>query len=271
MSERETVGLRVEEGVGTIVFASPQSKNAITGVFAGDLMSALDELEASDARVAVIEAQGSAFCAGADLNRFLAEREKLTERVPGTEVRGWMDMMATLSELIRRLRRYRFPVIAAVNGPAMGGGANLALACDIRIAAPEARFASSFIRVGLGSAAMGGTYLWPRAIGSSRAFEALLTGRVIDADEAERIGLVSRVVPAATLADEAQALARELAQLPPLGLIATKRGLNVGMDASLEDALALEAALQAPLFMTDDHHEGMRAFAERRPPAFEGR
>ncbi|WP_423916497.1 enoyl-CoA hydratase/isomerase family protein [Candidatus Poriferisodalis sp.] len=268
----DNVLVSVDDHVASITLNRPDKRNSIRPELVADLFTALDWLESQvEVRCLVIDAVGPAFCAGADLKDFSEEWVERAARPSGEAIRGLLEMMTALSDLVHRLRGISYPVIAAVNGPAMGGGCNLALACDIRLATPSARFASSFVKIGLSSAAMGGTYLLPRAIGEGRALELLLTGRDVTAEEADRIGLVNRVVPDEDLADEVRSLAAECAALPPLALAATKRATRLNATATLEQTLALEAQLQAPLFLSSDHQEGMLAFLEKRRPAFEGR
>jgi 2-(1,2-epoxy-1,2-dihydrophenyl)acetyl-CoA isomerase len=161
------------------------------------------------------------------------------------------------------------PVIAAVNGVAAGAGASLAFACDLRLAAPEARFVLAFGRIGL-VPDCGATWFLPRLIGPGRAAEVALVGEPIDAETAARIGLVSRVVPGETLVAEAEALAARLADGAPLALGWTKHALEAAWSTDLETALQAEAQLQGQAGQTSDHAEGLAAFREKRPPSFTG-
>jgi 2-(1,2-epoxy-1,2-dihydrophenyl)acetyl-CoA isomerase len=161
------------------------------------------------------------------------------------------------------------PVIAAVNGAAAGGGANLALACDIRVASDRASIGQVFNRVGL-HPDLGGTFLLPRLVGLGKALELVFTAEMIDAAEGHRLGLFNRVVAADLLMDETRALAKQLADKPPLAIARAKTALYQGSQASLAEMLAIELENQVALFSTQDVREGIEAFVEKRPPHFRG-
>jgi 2-(1,2-epoxy-1,2-dihydrophenyl)acetyl-CoA isomerase len=171
--------------------------------------------------------------------------------------------------IIRVMRAMDQPIIAAVNGVAAGAGASLALACDLRIAADGARFVLAFGRIGLVPDS-GATWFLPRLVGSARAAEMALAGDAIDAATAERIGLVSRVVAAESLMDEARALAGRIVEGAPRAIALTKHALERSWSTDLDGALDLEARLQGEAGATDDHAEGLAAFREKRPPRFTG-
>jgi 2-(1,2-epoxy-1,2-dihydrophenyl)acetyl-CoA isomerase len=162
------------------------------------------------------------------------------------------------------------PVIAAVNGVAAGGGCDIALACDIRIASERARFGEVFARLGL-FPGTGGTYFLPRIVGIAKALELIWTGDVIDAWEAERLGLVSRVVPPESLMADTVALAQRLAQGPPLAISLAKSAVYKGLDLDIYSAFEYAATAESITLMSADHQEGIRAFREKRPPNFQGR
>ena len=162
------------------------------------------------------------------------------------------------------------PVIAAVNGFALGGGCELAMACHIRLAVPAARFGLPEVKLGL-IPGFGGTIRLPRLVGRGRALELLLTGSMIDAEEAARIGLVNRVVPAASLLDDARALLRVMLAQGPLALRLCLQAVDGGLDRTMDDALALESQLFGDACASEDKGEGTRAFLEKRPPVFRGR
>ena len=168
------------------------------------------------------------------------------------------------------LRTIRKPIVAAVRGFALGGGCELAMACDLIVAGDDAQFGQPEIRIGVMPGA-GGTQRLTRAIGKARAMELILTGRSIDAREAERLGLVTRVVPAEATLESALALAAEIAAMPPLAVAAAKRAVNEADEASLTDGLADERRAFFDLFATADQKEGMAAFVEKRPPRWTGR
>jgi enoyl-CoA hydratase len=176
------------------------------------------------------------------------------------------------AEAITSFQRLAKPVIAAVNGAAAGAGFSLALAADIRIAAPAARFNAAFIKVGLTGGDCGSSWMLPRVVGLGHAYEILLTGRFVDSGEAARIGLVNRVVPAEELLDEALRVAEMITENSPLGVALTKRVIQVNVDApSLEAAVELENRNQTLAAGTHDMSEALRAFREKRPPVYTGR
>jgi 2-(1,2-epoxy-1,2-dihydrophenyl)acetyl-CoA isomerase len=173
--------------------------------------------------------------------------------------------------LTRELRHVEKPIIAAVNGPAVGGGCCIALAADVRIASSQASFGLVFIRVGLAAADMGATFLLPRLVGLGCASELLLSGDTVDAERAERIGMVNRVVPPDGLLAEAQELAARIAAGPPVGVAMTKRALNRSLGMDIDEHLDYEAYIQSKCMMTEDHREGVEAFLAKRAPHFRGR
>ena len=210
-------------------------------------------------RALVLTGAGSAFSAGQDL------REASVPDAPPLST----VLRETYNPLILAMRRLDKPIVAAVNGVAAGAGLALALACDLRIAADTATFVLAFGRIGLVPDS-GTTWFLPRLVGPARAAELALVGDPLTAADAERWGLVNRVVPAAAVLDEAQALAARLAVAAPLALALTKRALNRSLDATLEGQLDDEAALQGVAGRSADHREGVAAFLEKRPPRFTG-
>jgi 2-(1,2-epoxy-1,2-dihydrophenyl)acetyl-CoA isomerase len=208
----------------------------------------------------ILTGAGRAFCAGQDL------RERLE---PDAAPLG-VELRERYNPIIRAMRSLPKPIVGAINGVAAGAGASLAMACDIRIASDSASFALAFARVGLVPDS-GATWFLPRLVGATRAAEIALLGDPLSAADAERVGLVGRVVPAAELAMEAKAVASRLAGGAPRALALTKRALNAAWERDLDGALEYEAYLQEMAGRTKDHQEGMAAFLERRPPNFEGR
>jgi len=213
-------------------------------------------------RVAILTGSGRAFCAGGDVGEFLD-----IAAMDAAGIEGWVRFFDIL---VLRIRNLEKPTIAAVNGPAVGGGCCLAMLCDMRIAAEEAKLGLVFTRRGLAGADMGATWFLPRLVGMGKAFELLLTGDLIDAREAERIGLVNRVVPAPELMPTARELAAKLAAGPPIGMKLTKRALNRSLSTDLTSHLDYEAAVQTFCFQTKDLQEGVKAFLEKRSPRFKG-
>lgn len=256
-------GLRVDVdgAVATLTLDRPAALNALTRAVKEGLLAALDAIAADRAiRAVILTGAGRAFCAGQDL----AERAE-PEAPPLEE-----ELRERYNPIIARLRSMDQPVIAAVNGVAAGAGASLAFACDLRIAAPEARFVLAFGRIGLVPDS-GATWLLPRLVGPARAAELALLGDAVGADDALRIGLVHRVVPAEALSTEARALADRLADSAPLALAMTKHALDRSWDIDLATALEDEARLQGVAGRTADHAEGLAAFREKRPPRFRSR
>ena len=258
----ETLLLRVEDGVATLTLNRPEALNALTQRMKEELAAALQWLEAEESvRVLLITGAGErAFCAGADIK----ERAG-TDPTPAEFV---VRQRAT-HQLFTRIERFAKPVIAALNGVAYGGGAEIALCADLRIAADTARIGLTEVNLGVIPAG-GGTQRLPRLVGAPKAKELIFTGARLTADQALAIGLVNRVVPAAALADAASALAAEIAGKPPLAVRFAKQAIDRGLEADLQTSLDLELFAAAILFDTDDRREGMRAFIEKRPPRFRG-
>jgi 2-(1,2-epoxy-1,2-dihydrophenyl)acetyl-CoA isomerase len=255
-----TDGLRVEvdDGVATLTLARPEALNALTVPVKVALREALESIAADrSVRAVILTGAGRAFCAGQDL----AERDGPDAEPLDVEVRE------RYNPIIRALRSMGQPVIAAVNGVAAGAGASLAFACDLRIAAEEARFVLAFGRIGLVPDS-GATWFLPRLVGPAKAAEMALVGDPVDAAEALRIGLVSRVVPGTALMPEARALADRLAAGPPLATSLTKGALQRALTIDLDEALDGEAKLQGIAGASADHAEGLAAFREKRPPRF---
>jgi 2-(1,2-epoxy-1,2-dihydrophenyl)acetyl-CoA isomerase len=254
--------LRVEiEGpIATLTLDRPDALNALTIPLKKALLAALADIAARrDIRAVILTGAGRAFCAGQDL------RERLEPGAPPLDV----ELRERYNPLIRAMRRLDQPIIGAINGVAAGAGASLAFACDLRIATDAASFVLAFGRIGLVPDS-GASWLLPRLVGAARAAQLALTSDALSASEAERMGLVTRVVPAEALIDEARALATRLADSPPIGVALTKRALEHSWDSTLDQALDYEASLQGIAGSTADHAEGIAAFVEKRPPRFRG-
>jgi enoyl-CoA hydratase/carnithine racemase len=248
--------VRRDGAVATLTLNRPERRNAIDQAMRDALRAALHELDVDETvRCVVLTGAGTAFCAGVDL----AEGQDASQATPGSR-----------APVAEPLWAFRKPVLAALNGPAVSGGLELALACDVRIAAQGARFGLTEVRIG-SLPGSGGTQLLPRIVGSGDAARLLLTGDLVDAAEALRIGLVSEVVPDADLEAAAAALAARIAASAPLSLLAAKRALQAARDLPFSDGQALERQLWAELAASQDRAEGRAAFRERRPPRFAGR
>ena len=259
--ETQTILAACVDGVATLTLNRPEARNALDMAMRRALEAALTALEADAAvRVLVVRGAGEHFSAGGDV--------KLMRDTPMTAAEGQARVEA-INRAILALARFRAPTIAMVDGAAAGAGCNLALACDLVVASDRARFGEVFARIGLIPDA-GGTYFLPRRIGLARAKELVFTGDIIDAGEADRIGLVNRVVPAPDLERETYALARRIADGPPRALAAAKALLARAPGLDLESALHWEALTQGAMIVAADHREGLRAFFEKRPPRFTG-
>lgn len=256
--------LLVDRGgaVATITLNRPEARNALDMTMRRELLAALDAVEADpEARVLVLTGGGGHFCAGGDV-KLMRERRQ-------TSAEG-RERVGLLNRLVLRLADFPRPTIAMVDGSAVGAGCNLALCCDLIVAADRARFGEVFNRIGLVPDG-GGTWLLPRLVGLARAKELIYTAEIIDAAEAQRIGLVNRVVPASELAAATRALAERIAAGPPDVLRMAKRLVNAAAVSDLPHALEMEALSQAIAIAGEDHQEGLRAFFDRRPPRFGGR
>ena len=255
--------LRIEtaDGVRTLTLDRPDALNALTiplkeALRDAFVAAATDE----DVRAIVLTGAGRAFCAGQDL------RERLEPDATGLAE----EIRLRYNPLIRAMRTLPKPIVGAVNGIAAGAGASLAFACDIRLASEDASFLLAFGRVGLVPDS-GATWLLPRLVGGARAAELALLGEPLRAADAERIGLVARVVPADRLVPEATAVAQRLAAGAPQAIALTKAALEQTWTATLDEQLEHEAEIQGIAGATADHAEGLRAFVEKRPPRFRGR
>lgn len=249
------------DGIGLITVNRPDKLNALNSTVIAELDSLIRAAD-DDAAVGGLILTGAgpkAFVAGADI----AELADI-DREHGIE------MAKRGARVFRQIEQLNKPVIAAVNGFALGGGCELAMACHIRLASPTARFAQPEVKLGL-IPGFGGTVRLPRLVGRGRALELLLTGNMIDAEEAARIGLVNRVVPAATLLDEARALLRVMLAQGPVARRLCLQAVDGALDLTVDDALALEATYFGDACASEDKAEGTRAFLDKRPSVFHGR
>jgi len=248
------------ERVGVITLNRPEKLNAFAGTMRTELVDAL-RAAADDAATGaiVITGAGRAFCAGADV----AWMYDLVTREDWDTLNSQIQAGAEVIQIIDALEK---PVLAAVNGVAAGGGANLALACDIRIAARSASIGQSFTRLGL-QPDWGGTYLLPRLIGTGRALELVLTAEMVSASDALQLGLFNRVVDDERVVDDTMAMAARIAAGPPLGVALARQAIRGALDMSLSDVLELERQNQLRLLKTPDARNAMRAFLERRKPS----
>lgn len=253
-----------DEGVGTLTLNRPDKLNAFAGRMRQEIADAMHELAADDhVRVIIVTGAGRAFCAGADIGYM----RELTENA---DVDAFRQLVEAGRQVVTVIRSTPKPVIASVNGPAAGGGANMALACDLRIASDQATIGQTFNRIGL-HPDWGGTYFLPRLVGPAKALELIFSAEMIGAQEALRLGIFNKVVPHGLLDEATHEWALGLAAKPPIALARAKRAVYASDEASLEAMLDIELAHQLECFQTEDAREGFRAFLERRAPTFEGR
>lgn len=253
-----------KDQVALLTLNRPGKLNALNNKLLAAIVAALDSIELDPAvRAVVVTGEGRAFSAGADIVAF----QRHMEAGPAEAV---AHFMRPGHRMTRRVETFPKPVIAAVNGLAFGGGCELVEATHIALAADTAMFSKAEINIGI-IPTFGGTQRLPRNVGRKAATELILTGRTFDAAEAARLGLVNRVVPGADLLGAALALAAELATKPPLTLAAALAAIHRGMDASIDDGLAIEEAAFARIVPTHDAREGVAAFAEKRLPSYQGR
>src|SRR5437667_8336645 len=261
----ETLRVEREGHLTWLTLDRPESLNAMNAALVRELRAFFWGLaEDAETRVVVMRGAGRAFCAGLDLKAHAAEPGAGRASVP-----DGLRAQRTISEIVMLMRRAPQPIIAAVHGAACGGGFALALGADVRIAGESARMNAAFIRIGLSACDVGVSYFLPRMVGASVAAELLLTGNFIDAARAEKLGLVSRVVPDGELDSAARALAGDILRNSPLGVKLTKECLNMSLDAgSLEQVIAMEDRNQILCTRSEDFREGVRAFLEKRPAQF---
>jgi enoyl-CoA hydratase/carnithine racemase len=266
----ETLLLKKDNKVTTLVLNRPDKMNAVNPQMAKELLVALDEIDNDDeTRLLVVTGAGRGFCAGADVAGMAGGTEKGVGTASGAEeIRRWHARV--LGRIIVKLHKLEKPTIAMVNGVAVGGGFDLALACDMRIGSENARFMNAFVRIGL-FPGWGGTWLYPRVMGLGKAFEYLLTGDFLEAKEAERIGLLNRLVTSPDLEKETMALANKIASGPPIAIRLMKMQVYKGLQMDLETAIEMAAACESITLTSEDHKEGIAAFREKRPAGYKGK
>ncbi|UZK67305.1 crotonase/enoyl-CoA hydratase family protein [Sphingomonas sp. M1-B02] len=264
----ELVRIEQEGAIATVTLNQPEKRNPISGLDMIDALEAAMRTLDGDlgVRVVILTGAGSAFSTGGDLKAMIAPKSSLRDPLPAQTRRNYKVGIQRLPLLFESLE---VPVIAAINGPAIGAGCDLACMCDVRIAGESAKFAESFVKLGI-VPGDGGAWLLPRIIGFAKASELALTGDMLDAQQALACGLVSRVVPDDQLMDEARIVANKIAANPPHAVRMTKKLLREGYRATLANILELSAAMQALGHATADHDEAVSAFLEKRAPQFSG-
>ena len=259
----EHIQVSEADGILTVTLNRPDRLNAFIGHMRRDLAEALEHAGSNrSVRVVIITGAGRAFCAGGDI-AFMAE---LMQRRDAEE---FSRILGAGRRVVLAIRQMTKPVIASVNGPASGAGCNLALACDLRIASNTATFSQSFAKVGL-HPDWGGTYFLPRLVTPNKACEMFFLGDAIDAAEAARLGIVNQVVAPEDLEAATLQLAERLRAAPPIALAAAKHAVYMSQAAELEEMLRYETEAQLRCFESDDGHEGVQAFLEKRDPHFTG-
>ena len=253
-----------ETGIGLITLNRPERLNALSMQMVEELHALFDQLKNDQrVRVLIFTGEGRGFCSGADL-KDAASRSDYSTLFPDATAH-LIGIQKKYADLVPVMRRLPQPIIAAVNGPAAGGGMCLTLASDVVIAGPRATFTPSFINIGLSGGEMGTTFFLPRRVGIARTAEILLTGRTVDAAEAEKIGLVSRLIEEGRLMETAMEIARTMLTKSPIGLRLTKETLNLNLTApSLEAAIELENRNQSMCCYTPDFFKAVAAFAKRK-------
>lgn len=254
---------RTDAGVVTLRLDNPARRNALDLDLAAELRSAVASAAADPStRCVVITGTDTSFCSGADLGGLIEQG--------GSNVLVRRELLAGYYRTFLDVRDLDVPTIAAVNGPAIGAGLNLALCCDLRIASESARFGATFVRLGIHPGG-GGTHLLTRLVGPARAAELVLTGDVVDGPRAVALGLANQLVPDSSLASATADLAARIALNAPAAVRAAKRSLRLALDSSFDSILEVEALAQAASQSTADALEGWTAFREKRPPHFTGR
>jgi methylglutaconyl-CoA hydratase len=257
----ESLILEIKDGIATITLNRPEKRNAISFQLIEDLTSALNEIERSTAQIVILTGAGKAFCAGMDLD----ELKSLTGKTHQENI----EDSTRMAGLFRRIYEFPKPTIAAVNGAAIAGGTGLATMCDFTLAVSEARFGYTEVRIGFVPAIVSSILVWQ--VGHKTARDLLLSGRLFDATEAHRFGLVNEIVESGNLMARAHDLAARLMENSPSSVIATKRLINGFISAGLDHQIAAAILDNARIRTTEDFREGISSFLEKRKPRWTGR
>ena len=260
----------VEDGVATLTMNRPEARNALSAEMSAGLEEAIPRLARDPAvRVVVLTGAGGAFCAGGDVKGFARAKPDKSDGRPRPGFEQRVAGLRASTEFCRVLHEMPKPTLAAIPGPAAGGGLSFALACDIRIASTNARFTTAFAKIGL-AGDYGGSYFLPHLVGAAKARELYFTADLIDAEEALRLGLVNHVYGVDEFPGRVDAWARRLARLPTIALGYMKKNLNAAERGSLAQVLDLEAQHMTRTFDTEDHRLASQAFVDKREPEFRG-
>lgn len=253
----------IVDHVAVISMNQPAALNPMNMESMGEMLAALKECEANDdVKVVVIKGEGRAFCGGGDLRYMKGEREK--------EGYDLGCLVGLVGEVVKAIRRLPKPVIAQVHGAAAGGGANLAMACDMTIAADNAKFVQAFVGIGL-APDTGGLYWLPRIIGPARAFDLMSTGRPVGAEEAKQLGMIAKVVPIEELDAAVKAAAAVYVNGPTMAYAELKKMMNASLYPNMDEFFQLERSCLSKLGSSEDFLEGMTAFLEKRKPNYQGK
>ncbi len=262
----ETITLNKDEHIATITMNRPDKMNALNTLMLQEMAVVIDEIvQDDDVRVMVLTGAGKVFCSGADIS----EGGKASG-LSGTPVEMHHNLRNSYQKIALGLQRLEKPTIAMVNGAAVGAGCDFAFACDMRVGSEKSRFRNGFVKVGLIPGG-GGTWLYTRLMGLGRGLEFLFTGDFLEAEEAQRIGVLNKLVPADNLERDSMELARKIANNPPLAVQMSKMMAYKALDTDLEAALEQSAACQALALSSEDHREGVNAFIEKREARFKGK
>jgi enoyl-CoA hydratase/carnithine racemase len=262
----ESIILKKEDHIATITMNRPDKMNSLDKTMLREIISAVNDVAVDDEiRVLVLTGAGKAFCSGADIS----DGGKASG-LAGTPNEMRRNLKETFQGVALGLSRLDKPTIAMVNGPAVGAGCDFAFGCDIRVGSEKAKFRNSFVKVGLIPGG-GGTWLYTRLLGLGRGLEFMFTGDFLEAEEAQRIGVLNRLVPSDQLESATMELAMKIAGNPPLAVQMSKALAYKALEMDLEAALELSAACQALALTSEDHREGVNAFIEKRAPKFEGK
>jgi len=260
----ETITCEKSDGVAVITFNRPEVLNAVNEKMGRELLEVLRAVERdSEVRCVIITGNGRAFCAGEDIQDLRGDYER------GVNPKLGQRLQHKYNPIIREIRNMEKPIIAAVNGAAAGAGAGIAYSCDIRIATDTAKFLQAFIRIGLAPDS-GTSFFLPRLVGFAKAMQLALTGEELSSQDAERFGIVAKVVPAGQLMPASKEIAVRLASGPTRAIGLTKRALNKSISSDLEHVLEYESYIQEIAGATSDHIEAVKSFFEKREPVFKG-